>query len=104
MISIEKTNKILNAKNDIIKLNNILENGNFQKSENSIAKILNNFDYAKAIIASRAKHKIPYGNVPFGSLTFMQQRKVVLMLLEAVYATITELELTLSIDKDEKQR
>ncbi|MCM1546592.1 MAG: hypothetical protein NC033_06110 [Clostridiales bacterium] len=101
MTSAEKAKKILSAEKDISTLNNILVNGYFQKAENTITKIANNFDYAKAIFASRVKHKIPYGNVPFGSLKFIQQRKFVVMLLEAVQATLTELELTPTNDKEE---
>lgn len=102
MTSAEKAKKILSAEKDISTLNNILESGNFQKAENAITKILYNLDYAKAITVSRVKHNVPFGNLPFGSLKFIQQRNAILMLLDAVKATLSELELTPTNDKEEK--
>lgn len=45
---------------------------------------------------------MPFGNLPFGSLKFIQQRNAILMLLDAVKATLSELELTPTNDKEEK--
>lgn len=100
MTDAERTKKILSATKDAATLKDLLAKGNFLKADSKIEKIATNIDYADTIFASRAKHRIPYGNMPFGSLSFTQQRNVVIMLLEAVEDTIVKL--SLPNDKEEK--
>lgn len=100
MTDVEKAKKILSATKDADTLKDLLHKGNFLKADSKIEKIATNIDYADTIFASRAKHNIPYGNMSFGSLSFTQQRNVVIMLLEAVEATL--IKLSLPNDKEEK--
>lgn len=100
MTDAEKAKKLISAKEDRDTLKSLLDSGKFLKAESKITKIATNIDYADTVFLSRAKHKIPYGNMPFGSLSYTQQRNVIIMLLEAVEATLTKLSLT--NDKEEK--
>ena len=43
---------------------------------------------------------VRYGNMPFGSLSFTQQRNVFIMLIEAVEATIIKLSLSSNNDEE----
>lgn len=100
MTDAERAKKLLSATEDANTLKVLLNKGNFLKADSKIEKIATNMDYADTIFASRVKHKIPYGNMSFGSLSFTQQRNVIIMLLEAVEATI--IKLSLPNDKEEK--
>lgn len=100
MTNAERAKKILSSTKDADALNDLLNKGNFLKADSKIEKIATNTDYAEAILASRIKHKIPYGNMPFGSLSFTQQRNVVIMLIEAVEATIIKLSLSNNNNKE----
>lgn len=100
MTETERVEKIISATKDINILESLLKSGKFLKAENTITKIVTNIDYADTVFLSRAKHNIPYGNTSFGSLSYTQQRNVIIMLLEAVEATL--IKLSLPNDKEDK--
>lgn len=63
------------------------------KSRNTVDKIRSNTDYAEAIFMSKLKHNIPYDNITFSMLPYIQQRNVIVMLIEAIETTIIKFSL-----------
>lgn len=98
----EKLQKIKSAKDDMVTLNDLLDNFDLQKANSTVLKITLNTDYAEAILINRQKHNLPFGNKSFGSLSYMEKRKVLNMFLDAVTDTLHALEATPTNDKEEK--
>lgn len=85
MTNEEKITKIASAKHDAETLQALLDHKSpLHNAGPTISKIMATPDYQKFLIASRIKHDIPFGTTPFGSLQYQQQRKIVIMLKEAV--------------------
>ena len=99
----DKLKKIKSAKDDIDTLNELLNNFDLQKANSTVLKLTLNTDYAEAIMLNRKKHNLPFGNKSFGSLNYIEKRKVLTMLLDAVTDTLHAIELTPTNDKEEKQ-
>ena len=98
----EKTYKIATALKDLTTLNSLLDAGVHLYNEGkTIQKIMTTPDYKESIIASRALHKISLGTTPFGSLKYWQQRKIVNMLIDAVDAYLSDLQIK-AIENEDK--
>lgn len=98
----EKAKKIKSAKYDIDTLNGLLDKFDSQKANKTVLKLTLNTDYAEAILLNRKKHNVPFGDKSFGSLSYMEKRQVLNMLLDAVTDTLHAIELTPTNDKEEK--
>jgi len=98
----EKAKKIKSAKDDIDTLNELLDKFDSQKANKTVLKLTLNTDYSEAISLNRIKHNLPLGNKSFGSLSYIEKRKVLNMLLDAVTDTVHVIELTPTNDKEEK--
>ena len=88
----EKIIKKETALADIKTLNGLLDRKRLNNAETTINKIRFNFDYTDEISKSMITHKVPAGKIPFGSLEYQQQRKVVIMLRDAVKNYLESLE------------
>lgn len=97
----EKVKKIKSAKDDIETLNKLLDKFDSQKANNTVLKLTLNKDYSEAILLNRIKHNLPLGNKSFGSLSYIEKRKVLNMFLDAVTDTLHAIELTPTNDKEE---
>ena len=88
----EKIIKKCTALSDIKTLNDLLDRKSLNNAENTINKIRFNVDYTKEIEKSMINHKVPAGKMPFGSLEYQHQRKIVIMLRDAVKNYLVSLE------------
>jgi len=98
----DKLKKIKTANDDISTINELLDNFDLQKANSTVLKLNLNPDYAKAILINRKKYNLPFGSKSFGSLSYIEKRKVLNMLLYAVTDTLHAIEVTPTNDKEEK--
>lgn len=84
MTEAEKLKKLKDAHDDKDKIEDLLKEYKPMSANFIVAKITSNPDYLAVIAVSRVKHKLPVGDTPFGDLPFIQRRKILFMLKDAL--------------------
>ena len=84
MTEAEKLKKLKDAHDDKDKIEDLLKDYKPIPANIIVAKIYSNPDYHAVIAVSRVKHKLPVGDTPFGDLPFIQRRKILFMLKDAL--------------------